>query len=168
MVNRDLDFYVFARQACPVIGLPAGDVVFQTGESGETMYVILSGRVDIMMNANLVFESRGPRQAFGIMSMINKLPRMATARVAENAQLAVIDRTKYHFMLYELPSFALFLIHTLSRPPLVKRARCSRLLCPTGYHKLSAEGAHDPAAHDAAVDGKVVVNCDFSFFPYRE
>jgi CRP/FNR family transcriptional regulator, cyclic AMP receptor protein len=113
MPNRDLDFCVFAREACPVIEVPAGDAVFKIGEPGETMYVILSGRVD-MMNADLVLESRGPQQALGLLSMINTLPRMATARVAEKAQLVVIDRKKYHFMLYELPSFAVFLIQTLA------------------------------------------------------
>jgi CRP/FNR family cyclic AMP-dependent transcriptional regulator len=113
MPNRELDFRVFAREACPVIGMPAGQAVFRMGEPGETMYVILSGRVD-MMNADLVIESLGPQQAFGMMSLIDTLPRTATAQVTEDAQLAVIDRRKYQFMLHELPSFAVFLIQTLA------------------------------------------------------
>jgi CRP-like cAMP-binding protein len=40
--------------------------------------------------------------------------RTATALVSEDAQLAVIDRKKYQFMLHELPSFAIFLIQTLA------------------------------------------------------
>ena len=113
MPNRELDFRVFAREACLVIGVPAGHAVFQMGEPGETMYVILSGRVD-MMNADLVIESLGQQQAFGMMSLIDTLPRTATARVSEDAQLAVIDSKKYQFMLHELPSFAVFLIQTLA------------------------------------------------------
>ena len=42
------------------------------------------------------------------------MPRTATALVSEDAQLAVIDRKKYQFMLHELPSFAIFLIQTLA------------------------------------------------------
>jgi CRP/FNR family transcriptional regulator, cyclic AMP receptor protein len=113
MPNRELDFRVFAREACAVIGVPAGQAVFQIGEPGETMYVILSGRV-YMMNADLVIESLGPQQAFGMMSLIDTLPRTATALVTEDAQLAVIDSKKYQFMLHELPSFAVFLIQTLA------------------------------------------------------
>ena len=113
MQNRELDFRVFARDACPVIDVQAGKPVFQLGEPGATMYVILSGHVE-MVNADRVIERLGPDEAFGMMSLIDTLPRTATARVSEDAQLAVIDRKKYQFMLHELPSFAVFLIQTLA------------------------------------------------------
>jgi CRP/FNR family cyclic AMP-dependent transcriptional regulator len=113
MQNRDLDFRVFAREACPVIDVQAGNTVFQLGEPGATMYVILSGRID-MVNGDRLIESLGAEAAFGMMSLIDTLPRTATALVSEDAQLAVIDRRKYQFMLHELPSFAIFLIQTLA------------------------------------------------------
>jgi CRP/FNR family transcriptional regulator, cyclic AMP receptor protein len=113
MQNRELDFRVFAREACPIIDVPAGGTVFHQGEPGATMYVILSGRIE-MMNADRVIESLGAHEAFGMMSLIDTLPRTATARVLEDAQLAVIDSKKYQFMLHELPSFAVFLIQTLA------------------------------------------------------
>jgi CRP-like cAMP-binding protein len=113
MQNRELDFRVFAREACPVIDVQAGTAVFQLGEPGATMYVILSGRID-MVNGDRLIESLGAQQAFGMMSLIDTLPRTATALVSEDAQLAVIDRKKYQFMLHELPSFAVFLIQTLA------------------------------------------------------
>ena len=113
MQNRELDFRVFAREACPVIDVRAGNTVFQLGEPGATMYVILSGRID-MVNGDKVIESLGAQEAFGMMSLIDALPRTATAQVTEDAQLAVIDRKKYQFMLHELPSFAIFLIQTLA------------------------------------------------------
>jgi CRP/FNR family transcriptional regulator, cyclic AMP receptor protein len=113
MQNRELDFRVFAREACPVIDVQASTTVFQQGEPGTTMYVILSGRID-MVNGERVIESLGEQEAFGMMSLIDALPRTATALVSEDAQLAVIDRKKYQFMLHELPSFAIFLIQTLA------------------------------------------------------
>jgi CRP/FNR family cyclic AMP-dependent transcriptional regulator len=113
MQNRELDFRVFAREACQVIDVQAGATVFQLGEPGTTMYVILSGRID-MVNGDKVIESLGAQEAFGMMSLIDALPRTATAQVTEDAQLAVIDRKKYQFMLHELPSFAIFLIQTLA------------------------------------------------------
>ena len=113
MHGRELDFRIFAREACPVIDMPAGETVFHLGEPGATMYVILSGRID-MLNGDRLIESLGAQQAFGVMSLIDTLPRSATARVSEAAQLAVIDRKKYQFMLHELPSFAVFLIQTLA------------------------------------------------------
>jgi CRP-like cAMP-binding protein len=113
MQNRELDFRVFAREACPVIDGQAGSTVFQLGEAGATMYVILSGRIE-MVNGDKVIESLGTDAAFGMMSLIDTLPRTATALVTEAAQLAVIDRKKYQFMLHELPSFAIFLIQTLA------------------------------------------------------
>src|SRR5580698_6394990 len=111
MQNRELDFRVFAREACPIIDVPAGETVFHQGEPGATMYVILSGRIE-MMNGDRLIESLGAQEAFGMMSLIDTLPRTATARVSEDVQLAVIDRKKYQFMLHELPIFAVFLIQT--------------------------------------------------------
>jgi CRP-like cAMP-binding protein len=113
MQNRELDFRVFARETCPVIDVQAGTAVFQMGEPGTTMYVVLSGRID-MVNGDRVIESLGAQAAFGMMSLIDALPRTATALVTEDARLAVIDRKKYQFMLHELPSFAIFLIQTLA------------------------------------------------------
>ena len=113
MQNRELNFRVFAREACPIIDVPAGETVFHMGEPGATMYVILTGRID-MVNGDRLIESLGAQEAFGMMSLIDTLPRSATARVSEDAQLAVIDRKKYQFMLHELPSFAVFLIQTLA------------------------------------------------------
>jgi CRP-like cAMP-binding protein len=113
MKNRELNFRVFAREACPIIDVPAGETVFHMGEPGATMYVILTGRID-MVNGDRLIESLGAQEAFGMMSLIDTLPRSATARVSEDAQLAVIDSKKYQFMLHELPSFAVFLIQTLA------------------------------------------------------
>ena len=62
MQNRELDFRVFAREACPVIEVQAGSAVFQLGEPGATMYVILSGRID-MVNGDRVIESLGVEAA---------------------------------------------------------------------------------------------------------
>ena len=92
---------------------PAGETVFRQGDPGVTMYVILSGRVE-MVNGDRVIERLGAEEAFGMMSLIDTQPRTATARVSEDAQLAVIDGKKYQFMLHELPSFAVFLIQTLA------------------------------------------------------
>jgi CRP-like cAMP-binding protein len=98
MQNRELDFRIFAREACPVIAAPAGETVFRQGDPGTTMYVILSGRVE-MVNGDRVIERLGAEEAFGMTSLIDTLPRTATARVSEDAQLAVI---------------AVFLIQTLA------------------------------------------------------
>ncbi len=111
MVNRNLDFFVFARQTCPSSRCRPATLCFRWASQRDDVRDP-SGRVDIMMMNASPFDSRCVRQAFGIMSMINKLPRLATARVTENARLAVIDRTQYYFMLYEVPSFAVFLEST--------------------------------------------------------
>jgi CRP-like cAMP-binding protein len=68
----EMDFRVFAREACPVIEVKAGDTVFQLGEAGATMYVILSGRIE-MMNGDRLIESLGADEAFGMMSLIDAL-----------------------------------------------------------------------------------------------
>ena len=45
MQNRELNFRVFAREACPIIDVPAGETVFHMGEPGATMIQTLANRV---------------------------------------------------------------------------------------------------------------------------
>lgn len=73
------------------ITVAAGDTVFLQGESGNYMFVVQSGVIEVLVGDTLV-EVRGPNEALGFMSVIDQSPRSSTTRVQETAQLSSIDQ----------------------------------------------------------------------------
>ena len=75
--------------------IAAGNMLFEEGDPGDQAYLIKSGEVEIVRkigNEELVLARLGRGEIFGEMSLIDNQPRMAGARVAEDAELAVITR----------------------------------------------------------------------------
>jgi CRP-like cAMP-binding protein len=68
------------------IELPAGEVVFRKGDTGDDLFVILRGKIGIR-EGKLDVATFGPREFFGELSVIDHEPRSADAVVLEDAQL---------------------------------------------------------------------------------
>ena len=64
--------------------LPAGTVIFEEGSTGEEMFGVISGRVELRM-ANGHSFSLGPDDTFGEMAMVDASPRSATAVAVEDS-----------------------------------------------------------------------------------
>jgi CRP-like cAMP-binding protein len=69
----------------------AGQIVFQEGELGDSLYVIVSGEVEVL-RSHVSGEQRaiavlGPPQFFGEMSLIDKEYRSATVRARTDTEL---------------------------------------------------------------------------------
>lgn len=78
-------------QMLPLTDVAPGAVVFQEGDSGREMYVILDGEVEVLRRSKRGHETRvamlGPGDWFGEMSILDVLPRSATARVVAPSRL---------------------------------------------------------------------------------
>lgn len=74
-----------------VLDLGPGTVIFEEGASGREMFVILDGEVEILRQSKRGHEARmallGPGDWLGEMSILDVLPRSATARVVAPARL---------------------------------------------------------------------------------
>lgn len=86
--------------------VPVGHTLFNAGESGQDMYVLITGRIDISIN-NTIVESAAPGAIIGEMSLIDGAPRSATAVAREECTLLAIDRMRFRQMTREAPDFAL-------------------------------------------------------------
>ena len=86
--------------------VPAGQVVFNAGDPGDSMYVVISGEVDIMSHG-VVIDTVGESSIFGEMALVEDLPRTATAVVRTEAKLVAIDRNRFLFMVQQTPFFSL-------------------------------------------------------------
>jgi len=105
---------MFARNAGVNMTFPAGVVVFNQGDPGDCMYVVQSGVIEMLIGDKVV-EVCGPNEAIGFMSMIDTAPRSSTARVKEPAEVSVIDKRKFRFMVDEIPNFSLYIMGAMAR-----------------------------------------------------
>jgi len=110
----DLDMRKFAENAGVNITVTAGNTVFVQGESGNCMYVVQSGVIEMVIGDTVV-EVCGPNEALGFMSVIDQSPRSSTARVRQTAQLSIIDQRKFRFMVDEVPNFAMYVMSAMAR-----------------------------------------------------
>ena len=104
---------MFARNAGVNMAFPAGSVVFQEGDPGDCMYVVQSGVIEVVINGHVV-DICGANEAMGFLSVIDRAPRTATARVKEAAEVSVIDQRKFRFMIDEVPNFALYIMDAMA------------------------------------------------------
>ena len=74
-----------------------GEIIFDEGDQGQALYVILSGRVAIVRQNDLqtrlaILE---PGQFFGELALLDDSPRMAQARAEEDCVLSVLFRGEF-------------------------------------------------------------------------
>jgi CRP-like cAMP-binding protein len=112
--RADIDMRTFAKGAAATISVAAGSVIFNKGDTGDCMYIVQDGAIDMMIG-DKVIETIGPNEALGFMSMIDDEPRSSTARAREACQLSVIDRRTFRFMIDEVPNFATYIMGVLAR-----------------------------------------------------
>jgi CRP/FNR family transcriptional regulator, cyclic AMP receptor protein len=110
----DIDMRAFAKSAGATIKVPAGGVIFSKGESGDCMYIVQSGTIDMIIGERVI-ETIGANEALGFMSMIDDLPRSSTARARDACELSLIDPRTFRFMVDEVPNFATYIMGVLAR-----------------------------------------------------
>lgn len=96
---------------------PAGTVLCREGETGDEMYIIQSGQVKItkgLGNLEKTLTVLPAGEFFGEMSILNKLPRSATATVIEDAKVLVIDTKTFETMIRNNAEIALRIIRKLA------------------------------------------------------
>jgi CRP/FNR family cyclic AMP-dependent transcriptional regulator len=85
---------------------PAGHVIFTEGATGDCMYAVIGGEVDIVVNGRVI-ETVGESQIFGEMALVEDMPRTATAVAKTDAKIVKVDRNRFLFMVQQTPYFAL-------------------------------------------------------------
>lgn len=102
--------FVSARE---FLDLEPGDVVFAAGESGQHMYGVVSGGVELR-DGDRAVTAIGPDGTFGELAIIDHAPRSLTAVAVEPTRLAVIDERTFLYLVHETPVFALSVMRSLA------------------------------------------------------
>ncbi|MBD2107978.1 Crp/Fnr family transcriptional regulator [Nodosilinea sp. FACHB-13] len=92
----------------------AGDTIFEVGSSGDCMYGVIQGEVDLWVNGR-VFETIFTGDVFGEGALV-QIPhvRASTAVAKTDCRLALVDKAHFKFLVQETPLFALEVIRSLS------------------------------------------------------
>ena len=101
------------RQETNTLQLAPGDFLFREGDSGENMYVLLEGEIEILLG-DFVLETVGQGALIGEMALIHDSPRTATAVAKAPCRLAEINRRRFHFLVQQTPHFATHVMKTLA------------------------------------------------------
>ena len=97
--------------------IPRGTTLFNEGEPGKEMFVLQSGKITIskkVRDVEKVLAVLGPGEFFGEMAIISNKPRNATAVVAEDAKLLVIDPKTFEGMIRGNSEIAVRMIKKLA------------------------------------------------------
>ncbi|HEY0727486.1 MAG TPA: DUF1003 domain-containing protein [Pyrinomonadaceae bacterium] len=114
--------------------VPQNTRLFRQGDTGDSMYLIESGRVRISIRDHdkqeLTLAELAQGDFFGEMSIIDGRQRSADAQVIENARLAVLSRDAFLSFVRKKPDVALEMLSALTdrlrRTDELLRSRVSR------------------------------------------
>jgi len=104
-----IDFRQIARGLGTVITYGAGDVIFREGDSPAYAYIVLSGKVEVASRGKVI-EQVDDARAFGVISLIDKKPRSATARAVEKSEIALLDSRQFRYMVETTPNFVWYVL----------------------------------------------------------
>lgn len=95
-----------------------GEVIVRQGEAGDCMYVVQSGRVQVVQSTggreqHLSFLEAG--EFFGEMALFEKELRSASVRTCGEARVLKVDKKTLFRRIQEDPLLAVNLLKTLSR-----------------------------------------------------
>lgn len=95
-----------------------GEIIIKQGESGNCMYVIQSGEVEVSREKDgkeVQLAIRKTGDFFGEMALFSREVRSATVRALGDARVLTVDRKNLLNSIQKDPSLAFRIIETLSK-----------------------------------------------------
>ncbi len=91
--------------------LRKGEVLFEKGDSGDQLYIVNSGWLDIYVSnpggEDLILNQCGPGEAIGEIALLDDAPRTASVRGVTDAYLFTLGRDAYIDFITKYPKAAL-------------------------------------------------------------
>jgi CRP-like cAMP-binding protein len=101
-----------------VVSHPVGDIIFSDGEIGNEMFIIQSGTVEMLKEIGgetRVLATLEKGDFFGEMSVLEDLPRIASARAKTDVELVRINGATFDSMIRANTEIAVRMMRKLSR-----------------------------------------------------
>jgi len=95
-----------------------GDAIVRQGEVGECMYVISSGKAEVLVKKGrkqVRIATLGPRDFFGEMALFDREKRSATVRAMNEVQAIAMDKKTFEKQITKMPWLAFSVLERMSR-----------------------------------------------------
>lgn len=127
------DVLAFLLGHCSQADMAAGGYYFREGDPAESMYLLETGRVDVLhreADAEVLLCHLGPGACFGEMGMIDLAPRSASVRAMENCTgFEIFAESLYRVYEHDLEQFALIQMNIARELSRRLRAADARAAC---------------------------------------
>ncbi len=95
------------QQVFSAFGVKAGDDIIRQGDIGDAFYVIVTGKVGVVLRDKDLHENEivqlGPGNFFGEMSLLGEGTRMATVRALTDCQLLKVPQEQFDLIGQQFP-----------------------------------------------------------------
>lgn len=91
------------------------EIILTKGETGRNLYIIASGRVEVLGDNDVSIAFLGTGEVFGEMSLLSGEPVAATVRVVEPSRILYISGRDFRNVLIKYPSLQLYFTRLLAR-----------------------------------------------------
>jgi hypothetical protein len=93
---------------------PPGAQLVRQGDPGDELYIIVSGKVRVVMDGNPV-ATRSTGDSVGEMAILTREPRSATLIAEGDVRVLFVERRQFEVMLRDRPEIGLAVIKTLAQ-----------------------------------------------------
>ena len=96
------------------VSFDTDQVVFNKGDRGDSLYIVVSGSVKVWDGERLLNEL-GEGEVFGELALLDPEPRLATVKAAESTGLLRLDDGHFREILAEQPEVSSAIIRVITR-----------------------------------------------------
>jgi len=91
------------------------EVIIRRGDPGKNLYIILTGKVEVLREKNIRIAELGKGDVFGEMSLLSGDPVGADIKVIEDTKVIYLQSRSFRKILHKFPSLQLYLARLLSK-----------------------------------------------------
>jgi hypothetical protein len=92
-----------------------GDIILKKGEPGKKLFILVSGKVEVLIDDKTSIAILGKGEIFGEMSLLSGEPVVATIRVVEPAKVLYLNGEYFRKILNRFPPLQIYLASLLAR-----------------------------------------------------
>jgi len=104
--------WVRVQSICQPRTFRNGEEVFREGETGDGLYGVLSGQIEVWRDAKPI-QAFGPGTHFGELSLVEEMPRLATAVSRGASEVFVLPRRTFESLFRQWPQTSAKLLRNL-------------------------------------------------------
>lgn len=106
---------VSVAQVCEEVSFAAGTQFITQGEPGDSLYILVDGEVNILMEGMGTVYHRGSKSVIGEMAIISRTTRSAHCVAVTDIALLRVDNDSFWALMEERPKLTMGVIRVLSR-----------------------------------------------------